>query len=83
MEPRDPVKEKLGRGTGMGTLTPTWPTSTSMVNLRAAAPLRVFDAKPILPLPPLVADGEGTIEPRRLIYAETPSAAICTGSVSV
>ena len=46
----------------------------------AAAPLRVFDAKPILPLPPLVADGEGTIEPRRLIYAETPSAAICFAS---
>ena len=32
------MKEKRGTGTGMGTLMPTWPTSTSSWNLRAAAP---------------------------------------------
>lgn len=46
----------------------------------AAAPLRVADATRVLPLPLLVADDEGIIEPRRLVYAETPSAAVCFAS---
>lgn len=37
-EPLQPVKEKKGSGTGMGTLMPTMPTSISFWNLRAAAP---------------------------------------------
>ena len=40
IEPRDPVKENIGSGTGRGRLTPTCPTSISCVNLRAAAPER-------------------------------------------
>ena len=42
-----PVKEKNGRGTGIGTLMPTWPTSISYWNLRAAAPEEVKMAQPL------------------------------------
>ena len=45
-EPRLPVKEKNGSGTGMGMLIPTCPTSISVWNLRAAVPLRVKIAVP-------------------------------------
>ena len=38
MEPREPVNENSGTGTGIGTLMPTWPTSISSSNRRAAAP---------------------------------------------
>ena len=44
----EPVKENMGRGTGMGTLIPTCPTSASWVNLRAVAP---FVVKMAVPLP--------------------------------
>ena len=44
--PLDPVKENMGRGTGMGTLMPTWPTSISCVNFLAAAPELVKRAVP-------------------------------------
>ena len=37
MDAREPVKENSGTGTGIGTLMPTWPTSMSSWNLRAAA----------------------------------------------
>jgi hypothetical protein len=40
------VKEKNGKGTGMGMLIPTWPTSTSFWNFRAALPERVKMAVP-------------------------------------
>ena len=46
----------------------------------AAAPLRVADATCVLALPPVVADDEEGVEPRRLVYAETPSAAVCFAS---
>ena len=46
-EPREPVKDIMGSGTGMGTLTPTWPTSMSWVNFRAVAPLLVKMAVPL------------------------------------
>ena len=46
-DPREPVKENMGRGTGMGTLTPICPTSTSCVNLRAAEPELVKIAVPL------------------------------------
>ena len=42
-----PVKEKNGSGTGMGTLIPTIPTSTSVWNFLAAGPLRVKIAVPL------------------------------------
>ena len=45
----------------------------------AAAPLRVDDATCVLPLPE-VAEDEDAVEPRRLVYVETPSAAICFAS---
>ena len=45
----------------------------------AAAPLRVADASCLLPLPHVANDEEG-VEPRRLVYAETPSAAVCFAS---
>ncbi|MNF90283.1 hypothetical protein D3C84_728420 [compost metagenome] len=47
MEPREPVKEKVGTGTGIGTLMPTWPTSISSWKWRAAAPERVNRAVPL------------------------------------
>ena len=34
----------MGTGTGIGTLMPTWPTSISFWNLRAAAPALREDA---------------------------------------
>ena len=42
-----PVNEKKGSGTGIGTLTPTMPASTSLANLRAAPPDRVKIAAPL------------------------------------
>ena len=45
MEALEPVKEKYGSGTGMGTLMPTLPLSISNWNLRAAEPGRVLDAE--------------------------------------
>ncbi|MNP04704.1 hypothetical protein D3C76_966280 [compost metagenome] len=47
MEPREPVKENSGTGTGIGTLMPTWPTSISSLKCRAAAPERVNRAVPL------------------------------------
>jgi len=47
MEPRDPVKEKNGSGTGMGTLIPTCPTLTSCWYFLAAAPDWVKMAQPL------------------------------------
>ena len=47
MEPLLPVNENIGSGTGMGTLIPICPASTSKVNLRAAAPLVVNRAVPL------------------------------------
>ena len=41
------MKEKKGRGTGMGTLMPTMPTSISFWNFRAAAPDCVKMAVPL------------------------------------
>mmetsp|Transcript_54953 Transcript_54953/g.119735 ORF Transcript_54953/g.119735 Transcript_54953/m.119735 type:complete len:257 (+) Transcript_54953:213-983(+) len=54
MEPREPVKEKKGSGTGMGTFTPTCPTSISCTYLRAAAPEEVKMAQPLPYLEELV-----------------------------
>jgi len=42
----DPVKEKKGRGTGIGTLIPICPTLVSFWYCRAAAPLVVNIAVP-------------------------------------
>lgn len=47
IEALDPVKENIGRGTGMGTLIPTWPTSISCWNLRADDPEDVNIAQPL------------------------------------
>lgn len=47
-----PLHENMGNGTGIGTLIPIWPTSTSTSNLRAVAPLCV---KIAVPLPYLFA----------------------------
>mmetsp|Transcript_35936 Transcript_35936/g.65984 ORF Transcript_35936/g.65984 Transcript_35936/m.65984 type:complete len:227 (-) Transcript_35936:866-1546(-) len=41
-----PVKENIGSGTGIGTLTPTCPACISLTYLRAAAPLLVKTAVP-------------------------------------
>ena len=46
-EPLQPVKEKNGNGTGMGTFTPTMPTSISFWYLRAAGPDLVKMAVPL------------------------------------
>jgi hypothetical protein len=46
-EPRQPPKEKKAIGTGIGTLTPTMPTSTSCWKRRAAWPERVKIAVPL------------------------------------
>ena len=51
-----PVKENMGRGTGMGTLMPTWPASISNWYLRAAAPLLVKMAVPL----PYLESGAGS-----------------------
>lgn len=45
--PREPVNENMERGTGMGTFTPTWPTSISLANFLAVAPLVVKIAVPL------------------------------------
>uniref|UniRef100_A0A182V1R1 Uncharacterized protein n=1 Tax=Anopheles merus TaxID=30066 RepID=A0A182V1R1_ANOME len=45
--PRLPVNENIGSGTGIGTFTPTCPTSMSFTNLRAVAPLVVKMAVPL------------------------------------
>ena len=42
-----PPKEKVPTGTGIGTLTPTMPASTSNSNCRAAPPSRVKIATPL------------------------------------
>lgn len=44
----EPVNENIGKGTGIGTFTPTWPTSISCVNFLAVAP---FVVKMAVPLP--------------------------------
>lgn len=44
--PRVPVNENIGRGTGIGTLTPTCPTSISFTNFLAVAPFVVKIAVP-------------------------------------
>ncbi|MNN93843.1 hypothetical protein D3C81_2123710 [compost metagenome] len=41
------MKLKNGTGTGIGMLIPTWPTSISFWNLRAAAPLWVNRPVPL------------------------------------
>ena len=41
------MNENIGTGTGIGTLMPTWPTSMSSWNLRAAAPDCVKIAVPL------------------------------------
>jgi hypothetical protein len=42
-----PVKENMGKGTGMGTLIPTWPASISFWKRVAVAPERVKMAVPL------------------------------------
>ena len=47
-DPRHPEKEKInGSGTGIGTLMPTMPTSTSCWNFLAAAPLQLQGRVPV------------------------------------
>mmetsp|Transcript_3812 Transcript_3812/g.9018 ORF Transcript_3812/g.9018 Transcript_3812/m.9018 type:complete len:212 (-) Transcript_3812:1100-1735(-) len=47
MDPREPLKLNMGSGTGIGTLMPTFPQSTSFWNFRAAAPDFVKRAAPL------------------------------------
>lgn len=42
-----PVKENIGRGTGIGRLIPIWPASISVWYLRATLPLEVKMAVPL------------------------------------
>jgi len=46
-DPLDPVNDIIGSGTGIGTFTPTCPTSISCWNFLAVAPLFVKMAVPL------------------------------------